>query len=110
MRRVELLDYFAACLDTEVRELLPDARSTRRSPPPASSAASNPCSTPASTRASDELEALLPSLMYFAVLPYEGHEAAAKHSRSTRSRRLTFDRHGRIFRVDLGATRKSPLT
>ena len=26
----------------------------------------------------DDLEALLPSLMYFAVLPYEGHEAAAE--------------------------------
>ncbi|HVD38106.1 MAG TPA: hypothetical protein VNC15_04675, partial [Solirubrobacterales bacterium] len=26
----------------------------------------------------DQLEALLPSLMYFVVLPYEGHEAAAE--------------------------------
>ncbi|HWM64443.1 MAG TPA: hypothetical protein VNP96_10700, partial [Solirubrobacterales bacterium] len=26
----------------------------------------------------DDLESLLPSLMYFAVLPYEGHEAAAE--------------------------------
>jgi hypothetical protein len=26
----------------------------------------------------DQLESLLPSLMYFVVLPYEGHEAAAE--------------------------------
>jgi len=26
----------------------------------------------------DRLESLLPSLMYFVVLPYEGHEAAAE--------------------------------
>ena len=26
----------------------------------------------------DDLEPLLPSLMYFAVLPYEGHEAASE--------------------------------
>ena len=51
----------------------------RRSPPPASSAASNPSSTPASTSGQmDDLPALLPSLMYFAVLPYEGHLAASE--------------------------------
>jgi AcrR family transcriptional regulator len=78
-RRVELLDDFARCLDEEAQELLP-------APPP----------RPAVTAAGivggvesllysrlckqeyDQLDSLLPSLMYFAVLPYEGHEAAAE--------------------------------
>ncbi|HET9591358.1 MAG TPA: TetR/AcrR family transcriptional regulator [Solirubrobacterales bacterium] len=76
-RRVQLLDEFARCLDEEARELLPE-------PPP---------QTPVTAagivggvesllysrlcrREYDQLDGLLPSLMYFVVLPYEGHEAA----------------------------------
>jgi AcrR family transcriptional regulator len=78
-RRVELLDDFAKCLQTEAQELLPGPRSET-----ASTAAgivggvesllySRLCK-----QEYDQLESLLPSLMYFVVLPYEGHEAAAE--------------------------------
>ncbi len=51
-RRDDLLDHFASCLDTQVRDRVePPTSPPRRSPPPASSAASRRCSTPASTRA-----------------------------------------------------------
>jgi AcrR family transcriptional regulator len=78
-RRDELLDYFTACIDIQVRELLPDA--------PAHSAitASGIVGGVEATLYSrlnkgelDDLDSLLPSLMYFMVLPYEGHEAASE--------------------------------
>jgi AcrR family transcriptional regulator len=78
-RRVELLDDFARCLDEEARKLLP-------APPPQTTVTaagivggvesllySRLCK-----REYDQLEGLLPSLMYFVVLPYEGHEAAGE--------------------------------
>lgn len=77
MRRVQLLEHFAECLDSEVRKLLP--------PGPDCSAvtASGVVGGVEALLYSrlcreefDNLEELLPSLMYFAVLPYEGHEAA----------------------------------
>jgi AcrR family transcriptional regulator len=78
-RRDELLDHFAGCIDTQVRELLPD--------PPSYSAI-----TAAGIVGGIEallysrinkgefadLDSLLPSLMYFAVQAYEGHEAASE--------------------------------
>jgi AcrR family transcriptional regulator len=78
-RRVELMDHFAGCLQSQARELLPD-----RSPQSETTAAgivggvesllySRLCK-----QEYDQLEALLPSLMYFVVLPYEGHEAASE--------------------------------
>lgn len=76
MRRVTLLEQFANCLDAEVRELLP----------PGSYSAITAAGVVGGVEALlysrlckedlDNLEQLLPSLMYFAVLPYEGHEAA----------------------------------
>lgn len=77
-RRVELMDEFARCLQTQARELLPEGAGDN-----ALTAAgivggvesllySRLCK-----HEYDQLEALLPSLMYFVVLPYEGHEAAA---------------------------------
>jgi AcrR family transcriptional regulator len=78
-RRVELLDDFARCLDGEARELLP-------APPSAS--AVNAAGIVGGVESllysrlckheHDQLETLLPSLMYFVVLPYEGHEAAGE--------------------------------
>jgi len=78
-RRVELMDEFAGCLQREAEELLPGA------------AAENPLTAAGIVGGVesllysrlckhdyDQLEALLPSLMYFVVLPYEGHEAAAE--------------------------------
>lgn len=76
LRRVQLLEQFASCLDSEVRELLP----------PGSYSAITAAGVVGGVEALlysrlckedlDQLEELLPSLMYFAVLPYEGHEAA----------------------------------
>lgn len=78
-RRVELLDDFARCLDEEARELLPAA------PPKTAVTASGIVGGVESLLYSrlckqeyDQLETLLPALMYFVVLPYEGHEAAAE--------------------------------
>jgi len=78
-RRVELLDDFARCLDEEARELLPSPL------PKTTVTASGIVGGVESLLYSrlckqeyDQLEALLPSLMYFVVLPYEGHEAAAE--------------------------------
>jgi AcrR family transcriptional regulator len=77
-RRVELLDHFSASLEAQAGELLAD--------PP-----SNPVTAVAIVGGvesllysrlckdeSDEVESLLPSLMYFVVLPYEGHAAAGE--------------------------------
>ncbi len=75
-RRDELLDHFATCIDAEARKELPD--------PPSGIAAAGVVGGIESVLYArlqreevDELESLLPSLMYFAVLPYEGHEVAA---------------------------------
>jgi AcrR family transcriptional regulator len=78
-RRVELLDDLARCLDSQARDLLPFG-------PPFS-----PITATGIVGGVEallyarlckgeyaELEALLPSLMYFMVLPYEGHEAAGE--------------------------------
>lgn len=78
-RRVELMDEFAGCLQAQARELLP------------AGAGDNPLTAAGIVggvesllysrlckHEYDRLEALLPSLMYFIVLPYEGHEAAAE--------------------------------
>jgi AcrR family transcriptional regulator len=78
-RRVELLDDFARCLDEEARELLP-------APPPRTTVTASGIVGGVESllysrlcrQEYDQLEALLPSLMYFVVLPYEGHEAAGE--------------------------------
>lgn len=78
-RRVELLDDFAQCLDSHARELLPNHPSN--SGVTASGIVGGVESLLYSRLCKqeyDQLESLLPSLMYFVVLPYEGHEAAAE--------------------------------
>ena len=76
-RRDELLDHFASCLDTQVRAESAD-------PPSAIAAAGIIGGIEAllnarlNRRDADDVQSLLPSLMYFAVLPYEGHEAASE--------------------------------
>lgn len=78
-RRVELMDEFASCLQKQAEELL-----SERAPYPLVTASgivggiesllySRLCK-----QEYDQLESLLPSLMYFVVLPYEGHEAASE--------------------------------
>jgi AcrR family transcriptional regulator len=76
-RRDELLDHFAACIDRQVRDSLPEL------PPPSAVSAAGIVGGIEAVLYSrlqrgdcDDLKSLLPSLMYFAVLPYEGHEAA----------------------------------
>ena len=74
-RRDELLDQFASCIDALVREDLDE-------PPSAIAAAGVVGGIESVLYArlqkgeADELDALLPSLMYFAVLAYAGNEAA----------------------------------
>jgi hypothetical protein len=78
-RRVEVMDEFARCLQAQAEELLP------------AGAGDNPVTSAGIVGGVEsllysrlckheygQLEALLPSLMYFVVLPYEGHEAAAE--------------------------------
>jgi AcrR family transcriptional regulator len=78
-RRVELLDHFAECLDSQARELLPHTAS--HTEVTASGIIGGVESLLYSRLCKQEysrLESLLPSLMYFVVLPYEGHEAATE--------------------------------
>jgi len=78
-RRVELLDDFARCLDDQARELLPEA--APQTPVTISGIVGGVESLLYSRlcrQEYDQLESLLPSLMYFVVLPYEGHEAAVE--------------------------------
>jgi AcrR family transcriptional regulator len=79
LRRVALLDSFATCIDTKVRELLPGG--TPHSAVTASGVVGGVESLlygRLNKGQMDDLPALLPSLMYFAVLPYEGHLAASE--------------------------------
>ncbi|MGV1049160.1 MAG: TetR/AcrR family transcriptional regulator [Solirubrobacterales bacterium] len=78
-RRVELLDDLATCLDSQARELLPFGRSF--SPITATGIVGGVEALLYARLCKGEyaeLESLLPSLMYFVVLPYEGHEAAGE--------------------------------
>jgi AcrR family transcriptional regulator len=79
MRRDDLLDYFASCIDAQVQELLPDA------PSYSSITAAGMVGGVEALLYSrlnkgecDDLDSLLPSMMYFLVLPFEGHEAASE--------------------------------
>jgi AcrR family transcriptional regulator len=77
MRRVALLDSFTACIDAQAHELLVDGED--HSALTAAGVVGGVESLLYSHIVrgdADHLDALLPSLMYFAVLPYEGHEAA----------------------------------
>jgi AcrR family transcriptional regulator len=80
VRRDELLDHFASCIDTQVR-----AEAPSDAPAPSAIAAAGIVGGIEALLYSrlyrgetDSLDSLLPSLMYFAVLPYEGHEAASE--------------------------------
>jgi AcrR family transcriptional regulator len=78
-RRVALLDHFATCIDAKVDELLPAG--TAHSPVIAAGVVGGVESLLYARLAKgwpDDIPALLPSLMYFAVLPYEGHLAASE--------------------------------
>lgn len=78
-RRDDLLDRLSSCLDSMVRAEAPAGEA-----PSAIAAAGIVGGIEAllysrlNRGETDRLEDLLPSLMYFAVLPYEGHEAASE--------------------------------
>ncbi len=79
-RRDELLDHFSSCLDTQVR-----AETPADEPTPSAIAAAGIVGgieallyTRLNRGDTDDLPSLLPALMYFAVLPYEGQEAASE--------------------------------
>lgn len=79
LRRDELLDHFASCLDAQVRAEFPDGTQ-----PSAIAAAGIVGGIEAllysrlNRGEADDVESLLPSLMYFAVLPYEGQAIASE--------------------------------
>jgi AcrR family transcriptional regulator len=78
-RRVELMDQFAACLESQARELLPSDRSqTATTASGIVGGVESLLYSRLCKQEFDQLESLLPSLMYFVVLPYEGHEAASE--------------------------------
>lgn len=78
-RRVELMDHFADCLDSQARELLPGrAFHTGLTASGIVGGVETLLYSRLCKQEYDQLESLLPSLMYFVVLPYEGHEAASE--------------------------------
>lgn len=78
-RRVELLDHFASCLDSQARELLPETAShTEVTASGIVGGVESLLYSRLCKQEYDQIESLLPSLMYFVVLPYEGHEAAGE--------------------------------
>jgi len=78
-RRVELMDEFARCLQAQAETLLPNSAAHGAL---TASGIVGGVETLLYSRLCkheyDQLESLLPSLMYFVVLPYEGHEAAGE--------------------------------
>lgn len=78
-RRVKLLDEFASCLDATARELLPEpAAVTDLTASGVVGGVESLLYSRLCRQQYDQLESLLPSLLYFVVLPYEGHEAAGE--------------------------------
>jgi len=78
-RRVELLDDLARCIDDQARELLPaPASQTSVTASGIVGGVESLLYSRLCRQEYDQLESLLPSLMYFVVLPYEGHEAAGE--------------------------------
>ena len=79
MRRDELLDHFADCIDAQVRELLPGVPSYS---PVTAAGIVGGIEALLYSRLNkgelDDFDSLLPSMMYFLVLPFEGHAAASE--------------------------------
>lgn len=78
-RRVELLDEFATCLQSEAEELLPEGGSqTAMTASGIVGGVESLLYSRLCKHEYDQIDSLLPSMMYFVVLPYEGHEAAGE--------------------------------
>ncbi len=79
MRRDQLLDYFAECIDAQVQELLPNAPSYSSITPAGIVGGVEALLYSRLNKGEcDDLGSLLPSMMYFLILPFEGHEAASE--------------------------------
>jgi len=79
LRRDGLLDYFSGCVDTLVRDHLPDAASHSEITAAGVVGGVEALLYSRLNKGElDDVDSLLPSLMYFVVLPYEGHEAASE--------------------------------
>lgn len=78
MRRVQLLEYFAECLDEDARQRLPEGEYSSVTAAGVIGGVEALLYSRLCKEDVDNLEELLPSLMYFAVLPYEGHEVASE--------------------------------
>jgi AcrR family transcriptional regulator len=78
LRRVELLDHFADCLESQAEELLPSPASSALTASGVVGGVEALLYARLCKGQHEELETLLPSLMYFVVLPYEGHGAAGE--------------------------------
>jgi len=78
-RRVELMDDLAKCLHEEAQKFLPQAGSqTALTASGIVGGVESLLYSRLCKQEYEQLESLLPSLMYFVVLPYEGHEAASE--------------------------------
>lgn len=78
-RRVELLDDFATCLRSEAEELLPGGSDqTAMTASGIVGGVESLLYSRLCKQEYEQLDSLLPSMMYFVVLPYEGHEAASE--------------------------------
>lgn len=79
LRRDALLDHFASCIDAQVRKYFPDAPTHS---PITGAGIVGGCEALLYSRLNKgelgDLDSLLPPMMYFLVLPYDGHEAASK--------------------------------
>jgi AcrR family transcriptional regulator len=79
MRRDQLLDHFAGCIDTQVQDLLPNAPSYSSITSAGIVGGVEALLYARLNRGEiDDLDCLLPEMMYFLVLPFEGHEAASE--------------------------------
>jgi AcrR family transcriptional regulator len=77
-RRGDMLDGFAECLDAQAHELLPFSASSPITAAGVVGGVESLLYSRLCKEEYDDFESLLPSLMYFVVLPYEGHEAAGE--------------------------------
>jgi AcrR family transcriptional regulator len=77
-RRVALMDDFARCLDQQANELLPGPGRTAVTASGVIGGIESLLYSRLCKEEHDRIESLLPSLMYFVVLPYEGHDAAGE--------------------------------
>ena len=78
-RRDQLLDHFAGCIDTQVQDLLPNAPSYSSITSAGIVGGVEALLYARLNRGEvDGIDCLLPEMMYFLVLPFEGHEAASE--------------------------------